>query len=141
MRARLAHQPRADPCRELAIVSLEHGFSYALDGIAGLLRDHVGGRDIDRHRERAHGGERRGGASGEGRLVRRRAFLATIALLGPCAQAVEYPQVRRGEALRFPRDHGSHPVFRTEWWYVTGWLHDHAAIDYGFQVTFFRRRP
>ena len=22
----------------------------------------------------------------------------------------------------FPRDHGAHPAFRTEWWYVTGWL-------------------
>ncbi len=37
----------------------------------------------------------------------------------------------------FPRDHGSHPDFRTEWWYVTGWL-DRPA---GFQVTFFRARP
>ncbi|HEY8452405.1 MAG TPA: hypothetical protein VIL54_09395, partial [Natronosporangium sp.] len=22
--------------------------------------------------------------------------------------------------LRFPADHGSHPTFRTEWWYFTG---------------------
>lgn len=37
----------------------------------------------------------------------------------------------------FPRDHGSHPSFRTEWWYITGWLDD----SIGFQVTFFRARP
>jgi predicted secreted hydrolase len=39
--------------------------------------------------------------------------------------------------FQFPRDFGSHPVFRTEWWYITGWLGDAA----GFQVTFFRARP
>lgn len=42
----------------------------------------------------------------------------------------------------FPRDHGPHPGFRTEWWYWTG--HLHAAGDrgrprrFGFQLTFFR---
>jgi predicted secreted hydrolase len=39
--------------------------------------------------------------------------------------------------LRFPRDFGSHPGARTEWWYVTGWLADGAL---GFQITFFRSR-
>ena len=24
--------------------------------------------------------------------------------------------------LVFPRDHGAHPEYRTEWWYLTGWL-------------------
>jgi predicted secreted hydrolase len=43
--------------------------------------------------------------------------------------------------LRFPRDHGSHPAFRTEWWYITGWLRSAAGVDYGMQVTFFRSRP
>lgn len=39
----------------------------------------------------------------------------------------------------FPRDHGSHPQLRTEWWYVTG--HAQAAGQlWGFQVTFFRSR-
>jgi predicted secreted hydrolase len=38
--------------------------------------------------------------------------------------------------LVFPRDHGAHPEFRTEWWYVTGW-----AEAVGFQITFFRARP
>jgi predicted secreted hydrolase len=43
--------------------------------------------------------------------------------------------------LTFPRDHGSHPAFRTEWWYVTGWLRDARAGDLGVQITFFRTRP
>src|SRR3712207_1779058 len=50
-------------------------------------------------------------------------------------------QVRPGTALRFPQDHGAHPAFRTEWWYVTGWVEDSSRRDLGFQVTFFRARP
>jgi predicted secreted hydrolase len=41
--------------------------------------------------------------------------------------------------LVFPRDHGAHPEYRTEWWYLTGWL-DAAPEALGFQVTFFRVR-
>jgi predicted secreted hydrolase len=41
--------------------------------------------------------------------------------------------------LAFPQDHGAHPGFRTEWWYVTG--HARAGDrEFGFQVTFFRSR-
>lgn len=39
----------------------------------------------------------------------------------------------------FPRDHGSHPDFRTEWWYFTGNLEDAAGKRYGYQLTFFRQ--
>ncbi len=39
----------------------------------------------------------------------------------------------------FPRDFGAHPEYRTEWWYMTGWLGE-AADRMGFQVTFFRSR-
>jgi predicted secreted hydrolase len=56
------------------------------------------------------------------------------------ASAEPYATVTRGIELQFPRDHGSHPEFRTEWWYVTGWL-DAGAERLGFQVTFFRTRP
>jgi predicted secreted hydrolase len=41
----------------------------------------------------------------------------------------------------FPRDHGAHPAFRTEWWYLTGWLETAAGRTFGFQITFFRSRP
>jgi predicted secreted hydrolase len=40
--------------------------------------------------------------------------------------------------LVFPRDAGAHPEFKTEWWYITGWLG--ANAEYGFQITFFRSR-
>lgn len=39
----------------------------------------------------------------------------------------------------FPRDFGSHPEFRTEWWYVTGHAKS-GTREFGFQVTFFRSR-
>ena len=38
----------------------------------------------------------------------------------------------------FPQDHGSHPDFRTEWWYVTGNLEGPQGEPYGFQFTLFR---
>nr|WP_249115903.1 carotenoid 1,2-hydratase [Azoarcus sp. L1K30] len=54
---------------------------------------------------------------------------------------MSYPPVIAGRALSFPRDHGAHPGYRTEWWYVTGWLRDEAGRERGFQLTFFRVRP
>lgn len=54
---------------------------------------------------------------------------------------VPYAQVTPGYRLRFPEDGGSHPAFRTEWWYVTGWLERQAQAQLGFQITFFRIRP
>jgi len=40
--------------------------------------------------------------------------------------------------FEFPADHGPHPAFRNEWWYITGNVEDPAGRRYGFQVTFFR---
>jgi predicted secreted hydrolase len=38
----------------------------------------------------------------------------------------------------FPRDHGAHPQYQTEWWYYTGDLADEQGNEYGFQFTLFR---
>ncbi len=57
------------------------------------------------------------------------------------AIAQDYAQVQPGYELQFPRDHGSHPQFRTEWWYLTGWVKDARGTDLGIQITFFRNRP
>jgi predicted secreted hydrolase len=43
-----------------------------------------------------------------------------------------------GYELEFPRDHGSHDGYRTEWWYYTGHLRTDDGHRYGFEVTFFR---
>ena len=52
-----------------------------------------------------------------------------------------YPVVTPGAEFRFPRDHGAHPAYRTEWWYFTGWLDAPDGRPIGFQITFFRSRP
>ncbi len=57
------------------------------------------------------------------------------------AAAAGYPAVTAGRTLVFPEDYGSHPAYRTEWWYITGWLHTAEGEALGFQVTFFRTRP
>jgi predicted secreted hydrolase len=63
------------------------------------------------------------------------------ALANDAARQVEYPPVTAGHRIEFPRDEGSHPQFRTEWWYVTGWLEREGEGPLGFQITFFRTRP
>ncbi len=70
----------------------------------------------------------------------RRALCLALLGLGAAAAAPVFTAARPGVAITFPRDHGAHPDFRTEWWYVTGWL---ATPDgpRGFQITFFRTRP
>ena len=39
----------------------------------------------------------------------------------------------------FPRDHGPHPDYKTEWWYYTGNLKTEGGGEFGYQLTFFRR--
>src|SRR5207342_2379858 len=59
--------------------------------------------------------------------------LLLSALAAPVAWALP------ARTLQFPRDFGSHPALRTEWWYITG--HARAgAREFGFQLTFFRSR-
>jgi len=43
-----------------------------------------------------------------------------------------------GYDFQFPRDHGAHNEYRTEWWYYTGHLRTDSGRRYGFEVTFFR---
>ena len=39
----------------------------------------------------------------------------------------------------FPKDHGAHPDYKTEWWYYTGNLKTDSGREFGYQLTFFRR--
>jgi len=72
-------------------------------------------------------------------LSRRRLLLALAVLATPVSRAAfSYPPVVP-RALVFPQDFGAHPDFRTEWWYLTGWLGEKKQ-PLGFQLTFFRTR-
>lgn len=69
-------------------------------------------------------------------------FLAAgVLALAAAAAEPPYAPVTADHALNFPDDFGSHPQFRMEWWYVTGWLRTEGGEALGFQVTFFRTRP
>ncbi len=65
-----------------------------------------------------------------------------VAAPGPAANADDtgYKRVTGPCRFEFPRDHGAHPGFRTEWWYYTGNLEAPDGARFGFQLTFFRRQ-
>jgi len=73
------------------------------------------------------------------------AAASAAALAESAAAEPPYAAVTNDRPIEFPRDFGSHPSFRTEWWYATGWLTTRAGArsgeSLGFQVTFFRTRP
>lgn len=75
--------------------------------------------------------------------MKRRTFLAGMLATAAAggARAVEYPLVMPGNAFDVAHELGSHPAFRIEWWYVTGWVRAPDGRDLGIQVTFFRNRP
>ncbi|MBI1172322.1 iron ABC transporter permease [bacterium] len=50
----------------------------------------------------------------------------------------DFAQPQPGTALRFPQDHGAHPDYRIEWWYVTANLTGPDGTAYGLQWTLFR---
>ena len=88
------------------------------------------------------GAVRRADPNSAGALAMR--FLLMLMLL-LCQAALAAPPVfapvlplAPGRALQLPHDSGAHPDFRTEWWYLTGWLTTPDGKPLGFQVTFFR---
>jgi len=70
-------------------------------------------------------------------------FLSLVALMEVLcclAQEAPYHSVTGPCNLNFPKDHGAHPGYQTEWWYYTGNLQSEKGDRYGFQLTFFRRQ-
>lgn len=70
-------------------------------------------------------------------------FLAVLLFLHPrrISGAPEQKRFRLalpGYSFSFPRDHGSHPPFATEWWYYTGHLKAEDGRRFGYQLTWFR---
>lgn len=86
------------------------------------------------------------------RKLSRRAFAGGLALLGLGGGAARaqgfaglgenaegFAAVVPGRTFAFPGDHGPHPEFRIEWWYVTANLRDASGAAYGAQWTLFRQ--
>lgn len=70
-------------------------------------------------------------------LGRSRAFAQGFAGLGRDAEG--FASVVPGRPLKFPADHGAHPDYRIEWWYLTANLTDASGNAYGAQWTLFRQ--
>ena len=56
----------------------------------------------------------------------------------PSSEKLEYLPALPGYVFEFPRDHGSHDEYSTEWWYYTGHLRTGEGKRIGFELTFFR---
>src|SRR6202521_3228171 len=85
-------------------------------------------------------------------LISRRAFVGSTLLLGLGCKGARaqgfaglgltadgFAPVVPGKTFAFPADHGPHPDYRIEWWYVTANLVDSAGAAYGAQWTLFRQ--
>ena len=77
-------------------------------------------------------------------MVTRRQWLAQqmpwgLAAVGAAGWLPPAAHALPARTLVFPRDHGSHPELRTEWWYITGHVQAQGQ-SWGFQITFFRSR-
>ena len=73
----------------------------------------------------------------------RRALLLAGAGLAGALTVGQVAHALPAKALVFPRDRGSHPDFKTEWWYITGHAksgNSPQGNEFGFQLTFFRSR-
>ena len=51
----------------------------------------------------------------------------------------EFRLATEGYQYAFPRDHGAHEEYRTEWWYYTGQVTAKNGRPFGYELTFFRR--
>src|SRR5258708_7678493 len=85
-------------------------------------------------------------------MLSRRSFAGGLALLslggkpvparalGGVGQSAQgYRGVPPGRTFSFPADHGPHPEYRIEWWYVTANLTGKEGAAYGVQWTLFRQ--
>src|SRR6266480_1460916 len=84
-------------------------------------------------------------------LISRRGFIGGTLLAGLGGKALAqgfaglgesadgFAAVVPGRTFAFPADHGPHPEFRIEWWYVTANLADARGAAYGAQWTLFRQ--
>jgi predicted secreted hydrolase len=66
-------------------------------------------------------------------------ILSMLITFSPCEAGDDWERVVGPRVWDFPKDHGAHPEYRTEWWYFTGNLQDEVGSRYGYQLTFFRQ--
>ena len=71
-------------------------------------------------------------------------LILAVLLAGGAGAGEAFEMPRPGRVFQFPRDHGAHPEYKTEWWYYVGHLQGASGEAFGYQLTFFRvavRKP
>ncbi|HWS72889.1 MAG TPA: lipocalin-like domain-containing protein, partial [Thermoanaerobaculia bacterium] len=63
--------------------------------------------------------------------------LALAMLIAATARS-QFAPALPGYEYSFPRDHGTHDDYKTEWWYYTGHFTATDGRRFGFELTFFR---
>ena len=71
-------------------------------------------------------------------IFARRYFLLLLLACSSLAHA-QWKESLPGWNYEFPKDHGSHSGFKTEWWYFTGNVRTQEGVEFGYQLTFFRQ--
>ncbi len=66
-------------------------------------------------------------------------MMLPLLLAATLLPAPEWKQHTEVPEIVFPRDHGAHPEFRTEWWYLTAECRVPGGQRYGVQLTIFRQ--
>jgi len=74
------------------------------------------------------------------RVARNAALVLCVVLAAPSGQEATWIAAAPDYEWSFPRDHWSHPGYKTEWWYFTGILTATGSPSrrFGYQFTFFR---
>lgn len=65
-------------------------------------------------------------------------LILAVLLAGGARAGEVFETPRPGRVWSFPRDHGAHPDYKTEWWYYVGHLKAASGESFGYQLTFFR---
>ena len=60
-------------------------------------------------------------------------------VLGTSAEVGGFARADAQRRFEFPVDHGPHPAFKSEWWYLTLALADSDGREFGVQFTIFRQ--
>jgi predicted secreted hydrolase len=105
-------------------------------------RSQLGRADRRTCRHGGQAGRRAHPASGLGKLAL--GLILALLLAGGAWAGEGFAVPRPGRVFQFPRDHGAHPEFKTEWWYYVGHLKAASGESFGYQLTFFRvalRKP
>jgi len=66
-------------------------------------------------------------------------YVLLCAFAAPILAQNNFARAEKVRGWQFPRDHGQHAEYQTEWWYFTGNLRAENGRRFGYELTFFRQ--